>query len=339
MKPAVDLDPEAVLEKARRILREEGEAILAKESGLGRPFVDLVRRLLAIEGKVCVTGVGKSGIVGEKIATTLSSTGTPAFFLRPVDALHGDLGVLRASDHLLAISNSGETAEVLAVVEAARGLGVPAAALTGNLKSSLAGAAEIAIDIGVCREACPLGLAPTASTAVTLAVGDALAMVLLELRGFTAKEYARFHPGGALGQRLRYRVADLMRRPPNIPILDEGQPLQRAIEEMTLRDNLGVTIVRGARGAREGALVGILTDGDLRRLLRRASTGELPLGRPVRELMTPNPKVIEPETPASEALRLMEVHGITSLPVVDPLSQPVGLLHLHDILGRGKILL
>ncbi len=329
------IDPEFVLRRGREILAHEGEAILAKRETLGPPFVRLVERLLELRGKVGVTGVGKSGIIGEKIAATLSSTGTPALFLKPVDALHGDLGVLRSEDHLVAISNSGETTEVLAVVEAARALGVPISAFTGNLESSLASQAEITIDIGVADEACPLGLAPTTSTTVTLAVGDALAMVLLEARGFTPESYARFHPGGALGQRLRYSVRDLMRSQSRVPIVEEDSPLRDAIDEMTAKENLGVTLVTGA----DGALVGIVTDGDLRRFLRAAGSKPTGLDGPVREVMTRSPRVIETDAPASEALRVMEVHGITSLAVVDHRSQPVGIVHIHDILGRGKILL
>jgi arabinose-5-phosphate isomerase len=330
----------AVLGSARRILEEEGRALLAKRETLGESFVRLVARVLALRGKVGVTGVGKSGIVGEKIAATLSSTGTPTLFLKPVDALHGDLGVLRPEDYLLAISNSGETAEVLAVVEAALALGIAGvAAFTGRPGSSLARRAELTIDIGVDREACPLGLAPTASTTVTLAIGDALAMALLEQRGFTAERYALYHPGGSLGARLRHRAQDLMRRPPELPLVRAEAPLADAVREMSLRGNLGVVLLVDG----EGQLCGIVTDGDLRRLLLRSlHGGPAPaLDLPVASLSGGGrkPKVCEPDTPVSEALQLMEHHGITSLPVVDPSSRPIGLLHLHDILGRGKIVL
>ena len=239
------MDPDRILERARSILQEEASAILRKKTQLGKQFVELVGRILDLPGRVVATGLGKSGIIGEKIAATLSSTGTPASFLKPVDALHGDLGALRAGDLLLAISNSGETEEVLAVAVAAKDLGIPLAAFTAP-GSSLAREAEIVIDTGVEREACPLGLAPTASTTVTLAVGDALAMGLLEERGFTRDHYARFHPGGTLGQRLRLSVRDLMRRGDLLPQVRADAPLRAALSEMTVRDNLGVTLVTDA---------------------------------------------------------------------------------------------
>lgn len=340
--PPTDMPPEAdreaILRTGREILTEEGQAILQKRDTLGDAFVRLVERLLALEGKVGVTGVGKSGLIGEKIAATLSSTGTPALFLKSVDGVHGDLGVLRAQDYLIAISNSGETTEVLALVQAARAIGVSVAALTGQPDSTLAREAEIALDIGVSREACPLGLAPTASTTVTLALGDALAMALSRVRGFTPENYASFHPGGALGQRLKFRVQDVLRWVgDDLPCLPTRGTLLEALGQMSARDNSGVTLVVDA----EGQLAGILTDGDVRRiLLAEAESGrEAPLSRPVESYMARNPKVIAPEAPVSEALQVMEVHGITSLAVVDPHSRPVGLLHLHDILGRGKILL
>ena len=252
------------LASARRILEEEGSAVLQKSTELGTPFVNVVRRILDLEGHVAVTGVGKSGIIGEKIAATLSSTGTPAFFLRPVEALHGDLGMLSPRDVLLAISSSGETAEVLAVVDAAKELEIDVIAFTGALESSLARRASLTLDVGVEREACPLGLAPTASTTVTLAVGDALAMVLLEARGFTREHYLRFHPGGSLGERLRFRVRDLMRQGEHIPQVPETATLKEALDEMTRRENIGMTLVVSS-----GKLTGIITDGDIRRFFLR----------------------------------------------------------------------
>jgi arabinose-5-phosphate isomerase len=331
------MDAERILERARSILEEEGKAILRKREQLDAGFVALVRRILELPGRVVVTGIGKSGLIGAKISATLSSTGTPSMFLKPVDALHGDLGALGAGDLLLAISNSGETEEVLAVALAAKGLGVAIAALTGASGSTLARESEIAIDVGVEREACPLGLAPTASTTATLAVGDALAMVLLEERGFTRAHYARFHPGGTLGQRLRSRVRDLMRSGELLPKVESGASLRAAMAEMTARDNLGVTLVTEG----QGKLLGIITDGDIRRIFFSLPPGqaEAVLHRPVDQFMTRNPKVIEADTPASEALRIMEVKSITSLAVVDALGRPEGILHLHDILGRGKILI
>jgi arabinose-5-phosphate isomerase len=331
------MDDDHILAEARRILEEEGNAILKKRDHLGAPFVALVRRVLALPGRVAVTGIGKSGIIGEKIAATLASTGTPAVFLKPVDALHGDLGSLSGSDLLLAISNSGETEEVLAVAVAAKGLGVALAAFTGAAGSSLAREAEISIDVGVEKEACPLGLAPTASTTATLAVGDALAMVLLLARGFTRDHYARFHPGGTLGQRLRLSVRDLMRSGRDLPRVALATPLRAALEEMTARENLGVTLV--IDGA--GLLAGILTDGDIRRVFLSHPPGEAEaiLSKPASEFMTRSPKIVEADGSVAEALRIMEVKGITSLAVLDSFGRPEGILHLHDILGRGKILI
>jgi arabinose-5-phosphate isomerase len=329
------LPDDVVLAKARQILEEEAGAIQRASKGLGDAFLRVVRRLLAVEGHVAVTGVGKSGIIGEKIAATLSSTGTPAFFLRPVEALHGDLGMVSRRDLLLAISTSGETAEVLAVVHAAQQLGVEVIALTGATQSTLGRTASLTLDVGVEREACPLGLAPTASTTVTLAVGDALAMVLIEERGFTREHYLRFHPGGSLGERLRFRVRDLMRQGDRIPAVLEDATLREALDEMTRRENIGMTLVTAA----DGKLTGIITDGDVRRLLLRAERSDETLEARVRTHMTRNPRIIDPDASAADALRLMEVHGITSLAAVNLHGKPEGVVHLHDILGRGKFLL
>jgi arabinose-5-phosphate isomerase len=333
-----------ILRRARRILDEEAGAIQAKSRGLDASFVKVMRRILQVEGHVAVTGVGKSGIIGEKIAATLASTGTPAFFLKPVEALHGDLGMVSARDVLIAISASGETAEVLAVVEATQALGVEVIAMTGVPGSSLARRSWLTLDVGVEREACPLGVAPTASTTVTLAMGDALAMVLLEERGFTREHYLRFHPGGALGERLRFCVRDLMRAGDRIPRVVETATFLDALQEMTGRENIGMTLVVSD----EGTLTGILTDGDIRRILLRppggTEGGESPEARdvltePVSRFMTRNPRIIEPEASAAEALRIMEVYGITSLAAVNHRGMPEGVIHLHDILGRGKFLL
>ena len=281
---------------------------------------------------MALTGVGKSGTIGEKIAATLSSTGTPAFFLRPVEALHGDLGMVSERDVIVAISASGETAEVLAVVEAAQRLDVDVIAMTGELTSTLARKAKLALDVGVEREACPLGLAPTASTTVTLAVGDALAMVLLERRGFTKEHFLRFHPAGSLGERLRFLVRDLMRSGDQLPSVAESDSVAVALEEMTRRDNIGLTLVVDS----EGVLSGVLTDGDLRRTVLDAGESAAPLTQPVSQFMGRRPKTIEPDASAAEAVRIMEVHGITALAVIDPRGRPAGVVHLHDILGRGQ---
>ena len=325
-----------IIERGREFLRQEGEAILHKARTLDAPFDRLVARLLALPGRVAVTGVGKSGVIGEKISATLSSTGTPSFFLRPVEALHGDLGMLQPDDILVALSNSGETSELLAVYRAAAELGLEIIAFTGVEASTLGQLATMTIDTGVDEEACPLGLAPTTSTTVTLAIGDALALVLLEERGFTSEHYARFHPGGNLGERLRYRVQDVMRQGEDLPIVGVDASLADAIDEMTARDNLGLTLVVEANER----LVGIVTDGDLRRILRGNSPGNHEvLDSRVREVMTTRPLTIAPSASAKDALQLMEVRGITSLAVISESGAAIGVVHLHDILGRGQIVL
>ena len=322
------------LETARRILDTEAQGILAQRDRLGDSFVALVRRLLDLDGHLAITGVGKSGIIGEKISATLSSTGTPSFFLKPVEALHGDLGMLRPGDLLLALSNSGETHEVLSVVHAAQALGTEIVSFTGIEDSTLARLSSIVVNTGVAAEACPLGLAPTASTTVTLAVGDALAMVLLEERGFSRENYAQFHPGGSLGQRLRYRVRDLLRSGDLLPVVGESATVREALQEMTARENLGITLV----ATEERKLTGVLTDGDLRRILLEGDP-ETVLSRPVRDVMGKNPRTIDAEASAADALQHMEKKGITALAVVDPLGRIEGVIHLHDILGRGTVVL
>lgn len=322
--------------RAREILAIEARAIGEVRAALDRHrFREAVSLVLRCRGKVVVTGVGKSGLIGRKIAATLSSTGTPAVFLHPTDAVQGDLGVVSRGDVLLALSHSGESEEVLHVAQAARGLGARVLSIVGSGASSVALASDVALACPIRREACPLGLAPTASTTAALALGDALAMVLLEERGFREEDFRVYHPGGHLGRRLSLRVRDFMRTGRRLPAVSEGAPLAAAIREMTARESIGVTTVRGP----DGRLAGILTDGDLRRILRSVPDPTRALGRPVAAFMIRSPKTIEPDAPASEALRIMEVHGITSLVAVDAGDRAVGLVHLHDILGRGKVLI
>ena len=320
-----------VLAGAREVLKIEADSIRALSRRLGKDFERLVRLLARLEGKVIVCGVGKSGLIGAKIAATLSSTGTPAVFLDPLSALHGDLGVVDHGDVLLTLSNSGESVELINVVRAARSLGAKVVALTGNTESALAREADSAVEVGAKREACPLGLAPTASTTAMLAFGDALAMTLASVKRFTEEDFAARHPGGALGQRLKLRVSDLMRTAKAVPVTKDTGTLGDALREMTERDNLGVTLIVD----QDRKLVGILTDGDLRRLLCGREKDDL-LGRRLRPLMTRNPKCIEPDAPAVDALRLMEIKGITSLAIVDVRGRPAGIILLHDILGRGQ---
>ena len=327
------MDDDQLLERGREILDIEAAALARVQGNLGDPFVAVVRVILALRGKVVVTGVGKSGYVGQKIAATLSSTGTPAVFLHPVEGMHGDLGVVQEGDLVLALSNSGETEEVLNVVAAAKQRKLPVAALVGRPGSTLAAQADWALDASVDREACPLGLAPTASTTAALALGDAVAMVLEEARGFTADDFAEFHPGGSLGQRLAARVRDLMRKGERLPLLTRDRSLRDAIDEMTVNESIGIALVVDA----DGALQGVLTDGDLRRILHSTGAVDQVLDDPVERFMSPNPQTIETDAPASEALQLMESKGITSLAVVDSRSRPIGLIHLHDVLGRGQV--
>jgi len=325
------------IRRARDVLQIEAESILSLKETIGEEFLQLVELILSMPGKVVVSGVGKSGLVGRKIAATMCSTGTPAVYLDSTDALHGDLGVVASGDVLIAISNSGEATELLNVITAARAIGAKIAAITGNPESSLAENADITLPVRVQREACPLGLAPTASTTAVLAVGDALAMVLMEAVGFTSKHYARFHPGGSLGQRLKLRVRDIMLTGDKIPLAAEADPLNKALQVMSSGANLGVVLVVDA----DGLLSGILTDGDVRRLLMQH--GPALSEKSVGEAMKPRPMTIDADATASEAVRVMEKGtgrgSITSLAVVNGECRPVGLIHLHDILGRGKFMI
>lgn len=322
------------IRQARQVLEIEAEAILSQKESLGESFQQAIEVISDLRGKVVVTGIGKSGIVGMKVAATLASTGTPAIFMHAADAIHGDLGAITKDDLLLAISNSGETEEVLNVIQAAQQVGVPALAFCGSAQSTLATMCDHLVVVAVDREACPLGLAPTASTTAALAVGDALSMALSSRMKFTAEAYAAIHPGGSLGQRLKLCVRDLMRTGEQIPVVTESQSLSEAIHEMTDRENLGTALIVNDAGK----LNGILTDGDLRRILLTAEDeGQLDWARPVSEVMTRGPKTIEVDAAVSEALQIIERSGITSLAIVDASSTPVGFLHLHDILGRGKV--
>lgn len=316
----------------REALRIEAEAILAMIERMDDSFDRAVDAILAIPGKVVTTGLGKSGIVAHKMASTLASTGTPAFFLHPVEALHGDLGIVAKGDLLVAISNSGENDEVLNLLEAAKKLGAKSLSLTGNPNSTLARNADVTLDVSVAREACPLGLAPTASTTAAMALGDALAMVVMERRGFKKEDFALFHPGGRLGRRLSLRVRDIMRTGDKMPVVKHSDTFDEALREMTERDNLGVTLVVDDRGV----LAGIVTDGDLRRIAKREGRWEEKMSSPVEKFMSRNPKTVDAESLASEAVQIMEARGITSLAIVDEKGRPAGIVHLHDILGRGK---
>lgn len=327
--------PDRDLDAARRVLTIEAEAILALRDRLGQPFLDVVEALLACAGKVVLSGTGKSGNIAQKIAGTLASTGTPAVFLDPVEALHGGLGVIAPGDVVVAISNSGESSEGINFLFGAKRLGVKTITLTGDLDSTMAANSDLALDTSVACEACPLGLAPTASTTATLALGDALAAVLMTRKGFREEGYARLHPGGTLGRRLRQKVADIMRTGDQVPIVSADAPLTEAIHTMSEVGNLGVTLVTAA----DGTLAGIITDGDLRRLMSRSGGRLVSDLVTAGEVMTHSPKTVEPDALLSDALQRMEVKGITSLAIVDTDSRPIGLIVLHDILGRGRVLL
>jgi len=320
------------LDIGRDVLRIEAEALLAMIERLDESFENAVGAILSIPGKVITTGLGKSGIVARKTASTLASTGTPAFFLHPVEALHGDLGIVAKGDILLAISNSGENDEVLNLLEAAKKIGAKSLSLTGNLQSTLARNTDITLDVSIAREACPLGVVPTASTTAALALGDALAIALMEKRDFGREDFALFHPGGRLGRRLSLRVRDIMRTGEKLPVVSESDALADALREMTERDNLGVVLVVDEGGA----LTGVVTDGDIRRIARLEGTWEEKAAGPVEKFMSRNPKTVDADSLASEAVQIMEVRGITSLAIVDGKGRAAGIVHLHDILGRGK---
>ncbi len=307
---------------ARRVLQTEAAAILALVDRLDHRFEDAIRLLLECRGRVIVTGMGKSGIICRKIAATLASTGTPAFFLHPAEAIHGDLGVLQSSDVILALSYSGETEELLRLLETIKRLGAQLVAITGDCTSTLGRAADVALDCRVSAEACPLNLVPTASTTAALALGDALAMALLVAKGFRQEDFANLHPGGKLGKRLM-RVEQLMTRDDRAPVVSLDAPMKDLIDEMSGK-GLGMACVVDE----EGGLVGIVTDGDLRRHMR--TTGNL-MDRTAADVMTRHPVTIPPDTLAVEALNILEQRKITALVVVGDGRIVQGVVHLHDL--------
>jgi len=317
------------IEQAKRVLRIESEAILSLIPRLNQAFTSAVKILFDCPGRAVLTGMGKSGFVANKIAATLASTGTPAFFMHPAEGIHGDLGMVVKGDVVIAISNSGETDEIINLLPAIKRLGVQLISLVGNLNSTLARMSDVSLDVSVAEEACPLGLAPTASTTAALAMGDALAAVLLEQRGFKEEDFALFHPGGSIGRRLLVRVRDLMHKDQEVPTTKEDALMKDAILEITSK-KLGVTSIVDDREA----LVGILTDGDLRRALERG--GNI-LAHPVSQYMTRNPKVIGEEELAAKALQLMETYAITSLLILDDQRRVKGIIHMHDILKAGVV--
>ncbi len=317
-----------ILEEAKKVIRVEAEALLALADAIDGEFERAVRLILSSKGRVVVTGMGKSGLVGQKIASTMASTGTPSFFLHPAEGIHGDLGMIMRGDVVIAISNSGETEEVVRILPVIKRLGASLVAMTGNLSSTLAKAGDALLDVSVKEEACPLGLAPTASTTATLAMGDALAVALLLERGFKAEDFALFHPGGALGKKLILRVEDLMHAGDAVPLVTEESLMRDALFVITSK-GLGITGVCDGNGA----LVGVITDGDLRRALEK---GIDIMSVSAGELMSRNPKRIDRSDLAAKALQQMEEYAITSLFVfADAADRPVGIVHLHDLLKAG----
>ncbi len=323
------MDPERLKKLGRAVVETENRAVAALAARVDDSFVRACKLMLGCQGRVVVLGMGKSGHIGSKIAATLASTGTPAFFVHPGEASHGDLGMITAKDVVLAISYSGTTAEILVLLPMLKRLGVALVALTGRPDSALAKAADVHIDVSVAQEACPLNLAPTASTTATLVMGDALAIALLEARGFTESDFALSHPGGALGRRLLLHVADIMHTGADIPQVAPDTPLREALLEMT-RKRLGMTAVADG----EGRLLGIYTDGDLRRTLDRDV--DVRSAR-IADVMTRNCRTIRADVLAAEAVRLMETNKINALVVVDEQQRVVGALNMHDLLRAGVV--
>ncbi|WP_160152798.1 KpsF/GutQ family sugar-phosphate isomerase [Microbulbifer sp. ALW1] len=318
-----------IIQAGRRTIAMETAAVAALEARIGEDFHKACELMLACRGRVIVSGMGKSGHIGRKIAATLASTGTPSFFVHPGEASHGDLGMITRQDLVVAISNSGTSAEVLTLLPLLKRLGIPMISMTGKPDSPLAQSADVNLDIAVETEACPLNLAPTSSTTVTLVMGDALAVALLEARGFTAEDFAFSHPGGALGRQLLLKVEDVMHAGDELPQVAPETHLSQALLEMTSKGFGMTTVVDG-----KGQLLGVFTDGDLRRVIDQKF--ELNSAT-MEQVMSRRPKTVSAQTLAAEALRIMEDNKITALVVEDPEHHPIGLLHMHDILRAGVI--
>jgi arabinose-5-phosphate isomerase len=320
-----EIDP--VLAAGRRVLRLEAECLRILEERLDHSFVDAVRLILASQGRVIVSGVGKSGIIARKIAATLTSTGTPAIFLHPVEGLHGDLGIVSRDDIAILLSKSGESSELTGLLEYLKRLGVAIIALTGRASSSLSRASNLVLDCSVAEEACPYDLAPTTSSTAALAMGDALAVALLQSRGFTRDDFARLHPGGALGRKLTLRVGDIMVAD-DYPFLGPDAPMRQCV--MLLAEKRGTVPVVND----DGTVIGVVTSGDLTRRMERQ---EDIFETPVRDVMNPNPKTISRDELAAAAVFVMENHGIMALPVVDEGQRLKGMIHLHDLLRANAV--
>lgn len=323
---------DVMLEQARQVLRMEAEAVLEQVERIDEHFKAAVEMILACPGRTVITGMGKSGIIGRKMAATLASTGTPSFYLHPAEGIHGDLGMVTEGDVVIALSNSGETGEVLHILPSLRRIGAKLIAMVGNPNSTLAKNSDIVLNVGVTREACPLGLAPTSSTTAALAYGDALALALLSKRKFTASQFAVFHPGGSLGRKLLLTVEDIMHSGTENPLVKADISVQDALFVITDKGLGAVSVVDD-----DNKMMGVLTDGDIRRGL---SKGVDFLKRPVTELMTASPKTITKEKLAAQALHIMESNRpkpITVLPVVDAENHVIGLLHMTDLVRQGVV--
>jgi arabinose-5-phosphate isomerase len=319
-----------ILNIAKKVLKTEAEAVYALIEKLNSNFEKAVDIIYSSKGRVVITGMGKSGLVGKKIAATLASTGTPAFFLHPAEASHGDLGMVTSDDVIIAISNSGETEEILGLIPFLKRFNVQVISITGNPNSTLSKVADVTLDVSVKEEACPFGVVPTASTTAMMAMGDALAVALLSKKGFKEEDFAFFHPRGSIGKKLFIQVKDLMHKGDEIPKVFPETPMSKAVLEMSSK-RLGHTIVLDDKGK----LAGIITDGDVRRGLEKwgGKLFEMTAGK----VMTKNPKTVSDEELAAKALSIMENHSITALVVSDKKEKPVGIIHLHDILRQGIV--
>lgn len=322
-------DAQRALDLARQVLTIEARAILDAAQRSDSAIIDAANLILSRQGNVIVTGIGKAGAVGRKVAGTLTSTGTPSFFFHPAEAVHGDLGMIASGDVIIALSNSGETDELTEVLPAIRRVGAKLVAMTGNAQSTLADSADVVLDVSCEKEACPLGLSPTTSTTLMLATGDALAVVLMDFHRFTAEEYAKLHPSGALGRRLLLQARDLMRTGDNLATVGIGTTLRDAMFSISKAQAGAACVVSDS-----GKLVGIVTDGDVRRHLLGESGS---LDTRVEEMMIQTPKTIQPDRLAAEALKVMEEFKISEMPVLDSQGRPIGVLNLKDILRAGIV--
>lgn len=321
------MQTKSITDLAKEVLEIEAHSILKLKNSIDERFSKAIDILYSCKGRVIVTGMGKSGLIGKKIAATLSSTGTPSYFLHPAESTHGDSGVITREDVIIAISNSGETQELLNLLPLIKRFGTPMIALTGGLNSTLSKTSDVMLDISVEKEACPLNKAPTASTTATLAMGDALAVCLLEKRGFTEEDFLIFHPGGALGRGFLYAAEELMITGERLPLSSEDSLFTDVIELISEK-KLGVAILTNT----QGEMTGVLTDGDIRRTLIKHSDVK---NLKAKEVMTVNPKTILPTELAAKALNLMEKYSITALAITDENKKPVGILHIHDLLKAG----